>query len=171
MNKVKRIVICGMVVAISFVLDYFSVTLPLIKISLYALPLIINGILFGPVYGLIAGIVEGFLVQLKYGISLTTPLWMLAPILWGVLSAYAYRMFKSLKKNLRIVLSVVLTCICITAVNTIVILLDGLIIELPVELSLASVAGRFGTSVLASVLYSIVLVIIVPPLQRFVYKK
>ena len=88
-----KLIFCSMMAALSYVFTFFEIPL-IFNISLYALPLIFIGILFGPGYGVLAGLVSGMLEQLKYGISLQTILWLLAPMTWGGLSGVLYYILK-----------------------------------------------------------------------------
>ena len=64
-SLVFRICVAGMLAALAFVLNnYFAIDLFEMKLTLYALPLMICGMYFGPITGLLCGLVTGFLCQL-----------------------------------------------------------------------------------------------------------
>ena len=87
--KTKRLAADAMLVAMYFLLsNYFAVNLGGIRLTLDILPIIVGACLFGPIDGLIIGLMGNFLFQLAgpYGISATTPLWMLPDGLRGLLT-------------------------------------------------------------------------------------
>lgn len=109
-NNIFELVFCSVMSGFSVLLDTFiSLDLGPFKITLYALPLVIIGIMYGPKLGTICGAVTGVCLQLfsKYGISLTSILWALAPIGWGGVSGVCFKNFKI--KN-----TIVLTMVTIT---------------------------------------------------------
>ena len=172
MNKTKRITIVALITALSFVLDYFSIKIGFTyKITLYPIPLILNGMLFGPIYGLCAGFCEGLLVQLLTPdyITPTFLLWMIAPILWGVISSLLYKLFKN-KKPFNIILSILITSLLVTITNTLVLYIDGLIMHYATEFTLIVILTRLITSLLSSILYMVVMVLILPPLEKAIKK-
>ncbi len=78
MKNTKKMVTASVLVALYLVLGYLSIDLKLIKISIASLPLVVGGIMMGPGYGLIIGLVGSFLSQmLHYGLTTTTILWMI----------------------------------------------------------------------------------------------
>ena len=78
-----------MMAAVYVTLAYLSVSLGFAKITLESLPVIIAGLMLGPVDGLIVGGVGTFIYQLtSYGITLTTVLWMLPYMVCGVICGF-----------------------------------------------------------------------------------
>ena len=63
--------------AMAFVCTFFEIPLFGFNITLYGIPLIFVGIVCGPVYGLLTGLIAGVLEQLKWGISIQTILWLI----------------------------------------------------------------------------------------------
>ena len=101
-----KIVYCGIMAAMSFVCTLFEIPL-IINITLYGIPLIFVGILYGPGYGALVGFVAGFLEQLKWGITLQSFLWILAPHSWGGLSGLIYLFLNKLFGNKKIYINVI----------------------------------------------------------------
>ena len=66
--------------------SYVSLNLGPMKLSLDGLPILIGALMFGPMDGLIIGLLGNFLSQLlgSYGLSATTVLWMLPDGLRGL---------------------------------------------------------------------------------------
>ena len=78
MKNTRKMVTASVLVALYLVLGYLTIDLKLIKISISSLPLVVGGIMMGPEFGLIIGLVGSFLSQmLHYGLSTTTILWMI----------------------------------------------------------------------------------------------
>ena len=80
-NKIiKRLVSDGMLIGVYVVLTYLSFSIGNIKIGLGPLATILTALLYGPVDGLIVSILGELLNQfIKFGITLTTPIWIIAP--------------------------------------------------------------------------------------------
>lgn len=97
-KKVYTICIASMMAALSIILDVLSVRTDSSKITLYSLPLLLSGFLFGPWVGLLSGLASGLISQIiLYGFSVTTPIWIVAPMLWGFLSGMLFH--KAFKKE------------------------------------------------------------------------
>lgn len=72
--------------AMCAVLGSISIDLGNIKFSFESLPVIMGALLFGPVDGLFIGGIGTFLYQfLRYGLTVTTPLWILPYVLCGLI--------------------------------------------------------------------------------------
>ena len=115
-----NIVIASILAAMALVLEKLGIKIPLLgntttlRISFYGLPLMIAGIIFGYKTGLLAGLIMAIISQLvlsEYGITPTTPLWMIAPILFGLLSGLIIKIFKDKISVISILVSVVITSI------------------------------------------------------------
>ena len=85
-NHVHRLAIDAMLAALFFALSMFSVDLGFIKFTVAPLAILIAGLLFGPFDGAVVGLIGAFLEQLiKYGFSITMPLWILPAVVRGLL--------------------------------------------------------------------------------------
>lgn len=83
--KTKRIAIDGIMAALYVVLGFISLDFGMVKISVEELPVILAGLMMGPVDGMIVGGLGTFICQIiRYGISATTALWMLPYIACGL---------------------------------------------------------------------------------------
>ena len=106
-SKIFKITFCSIMASLSIVLTFFEVNLPIFNLALYALPLVLVSIMFGPGYGLLTGFIAGFVEQLTKGLSIQTFIWILAPIFWGGLSGGVYHLlahiFKDDKKYKKII--------------------------------------------------------------------
>ena len=70
-NMIFKMVYCSIMAAMAYVCTLFEIPLSF-TVTLYGIPLIFVGIMFGPIYGVLTGLIAGFLEQMKYGISLQT---------------------------------------------------------------------------------------------------
>lgn len=124
--------------AMSIVLDKVSsleVTKSL-KITFYAIPLLVTGIIHGPKIGFLTGLISGVVMQLtsKYGITLSSPFWAIAPIFWGLISGLIFKMFrvkerKFFGKVLIYTLTVIYASIMANLANTFAMFMDSLLVN------------------------------------------
>ena len=105
-----NIVIASILAAMALVLEKLGIKIPLLgntttlRISFYGLPLMIAGIIFGYKTGLLSGLIMAIISQLvlsEYGITPTTPLWMIAPIIFGLLSGLIIKIFNIVENFLK----------------------------------------------------------------------
>ncbi len=163
--KTKRLVVNALCVALYVALSAVSIPLPGIKITLDALPIILAAILYGPVDGLIVGLMGNFLAAalgLGYGLSATTPLWMLPPGLRGLLVGLAARRRFSLAP-LPLGTLMVATALVTTAVTTAVMWLDCLVYHYSF---LVTYLPNIPARILAGIATALVYTFLLPPLLR-----
>lgn len=120
--QIQRLALAASLTAISVVIDaFFKVMLNLQNFGLpfYAIPIVIGGIILGPLYGGIMGLVGDAI-----GIFMTggtyLPFFVVAPILWGVLPGLFLHKKFSITKLAFIVL---ITYFLASATNTIAMLI------------------------------------------------
>lgn len=99
-NKVYLIVLVATMAAMAIALEKIGslkVT-PSIKITFYAVPLMVVGMLHGPKLGALAGLVSGIVIQLssEYGINLSSIFFGLAPVVWGFVSGLIFKLFSKI---------------------------------------------------------------------------
>lgn len=170
-KTVLKICVSGILAAVAFVLNnYLAIDLFEMKLTLYALPLMICGMFFGPVTGLLCGFVTGFLCQLfsKYGLTVTAPLWMFAPMAWGSLSGLAMKLFRNDYKLWKVVVSVVVVSLIVVGINSFAMIIDGLVFEYPTEFVLTKLGFRIATALVNSVIYTALLYLILNRLKKVV---
>lgn len=122
----KRLAINGMLAAMCAVLGYLSLDMGNIKVTFESLPILLGALVLGPVDGLAVGGVGTLIYQLlRYGITVTTPLWILPYVICGLLvGLYAKR--KDFRLTPRQIMVVVLANeLLITVLNTGVIYVDS----------------------------------------------
>lgn len=176
MKKIKTydIVLSSSLAAISILLELISVETGTTKFSLYGFPILISGMLFGPLVGSLTGIVVGFVTQLvsQYGLTITTPLWMLAPLFWGLVSGIFSLIFKKQYNSiLRIACVCISTSLAVLGINTLALYLDGLIMGYNTAFIIAQLAMRIGVSLALTCVYTILLYFVLPKLDFSLRKK
>ena len=108
------------------VLGAVAIDLNSIKITLESFPVLLGALLFGPIDGMAIGFVGTLLYQLlRYGVSVTTVLWILPYALAGFLAGW-YAKKHGFRLSLRQTVGiVVLSEVLVTALNTGVMYLDS----------------------------------------------
>lgn len=171
-NKmVIKMVVSGIMGALAFILNrYVSIDIVVMKFTVYALPLMLVGMFYGPTSGLLSGFICGFLSQVfsAYGLTVTAPLWMLAPMAWGFLSGLIMNILKNEYNILKVVIVVVITSIVVVFLNSIAMYIDGIVFEYPVEFVIANLGTRIINALITSVFYTILLFILLNRLKKVV---
>ena len=122
----KRLAVNGMLAAVCAVLGYLSLDMGNIKITFESLPILLGAMLFGPVDGLAIGGIGTLIYQLlRYGITVTTPLWMLPYALCGFLTGFYAKRNEFHLSDRQIMRLVAVNELLITLLNTAVIYVDS----------------------------------------------
>ncbi len=165
----KRIVTDGLCAALYVVLSsLLSLSLGPIKLSIDGLPVLLAALLFGPVDGLLVGLVGSFLGQLlgPYGVSATTPLWMLpAAVLGLIVGWYAKRRDFSLSRK-QFAALVLIALAADTTVTTAVMYVDCLVYKYSFVTYSPYIVWRYVADLIKTVLYTLIL----PPLTAALRK-
>lgn len=125
-TRTGRLSVDAMLAAMCAVLGYLSLDFGNLKITFESVPVLVAALLFGPADGAATGLVGTFIYQLaRYGVTVTTPLWIAPYVLCGALvGAYARRHDFSLTQG-EILFTVVSNELLITALNTVVLYIDS----------------------------------------------
>lgn len=155
-EKIKRLVIDAMLVGIFVVLSlYASVDVWVMKFTFNGIAIILAALLFGLKDACAVAILGAFLEQLlTYGLSVTTPLWIL-PALFRALFVGGYAQFVKFRYQPLVMIAVVIcSSVLVTVVNTGVMWADSVIMG---YYSFAYVFGkilpRFGAGIITAILY------------------
>ncbi len=172
-KKIKNISIASAMAALSIILELLSVRNEGSKISLYSLPLLFSGILFGPKIGLLAGFASGFISQVcLYGLSPTTIIWLVAPSLWGLLSGWLYHKLMHNHFSLwNIAIVVIAVSLSITGVNSLALYLDGLILHYPTPYIISMLGVRIFTALFLAIPYTAIIYLTLPRLSNYTFQK
>ena len=172
-KRIFEITFCAIMAAMAIALNSVA-SLQLtqaIKITFYALPLLVVGICFGPLMGLTTGLVAGVVLQLisPYGISLSSPFWALAPICWGGVSGLLYKITKKINPWVAIVIAVVSASIAANLINTFAMIMDSLLVKdswYTFSAIMVDWPGRLLTMVVTMVPYIIITGIVCESLKK-----
>ena len=172
-----NIVVASILAAMALVLEKLGIKIPLLgntttlRISFYGLPLMIAGIIFGYKTGLLAGLIMAIISQLvlsEYGITPTTPLWMIAPILFGLLSGLIIKIFKDKISVISILVSVVITSIFVSLSNSLALYVDGIVFDYDTKITFVLIMIRILSSIIVACIYIPVLYILSKRLKKFI---
>ena len=158
-KTVSRITGDGMLLAIYIVLATLTVKLtPNLQITFTGLAIIMACVLYGFTDSLLIAVLGSFISQLRgpYGLTITTPLWMIPPILRAVTFGIVYELY--LKKGIRLqdkkllfVAWAIVAGLVTTIANTGAIFLDAKIIGYPVTMAVVESIFRFVSSIFSSI--------------------
>lgn len=126
MNNTKKLALDGMCTAMCTVLGYIAIDTGSVKVTFESLPILAGAFLFGPVDGLAIGTVGTLLYQLlRYGVSATTPLWILPYTLCGLAAGLCAQRI-NLSRARRALTATVVGCeLLVTLCNTIALYVDS----------------------------------------------
>lgn len=175
-KRVFQISFCAIMAAMAIALNSVA-SLQIthaIKITFYALPLLVVGIMFGPLMGFTTGLVAGVILQLisPYGISLSSPFWALAPIMWGGISGLTFKLLKKTNKWIAVIIAVVLASISANLINTFAMIMDSLLIKdswYTLSAIMLDWPGRLLTMAVTMVPYIIITGIVVDSLRKIYF--
>jgi 5-formyltetrahydrofolate cyclo-ligase len=164
----RQMAMDAILAAVCAVLGYFGPDFGNLKITFEGLPVIVAALLFRPLDGAAVGGIGTLLYQLlRYGVTATTPLWILPYVLCGLLVGRIGDRCAPEKSRLRLGLTVLAGEGLIFLLNTGVIYLDSKIYD---YYSFAYVFGSFfvraGICAAKAVLYAAVLPTLLAALRR-----
>lgn len=166
--KTSRLAANSILAAACALLGYFAFDFGNIKISFEALPIFIAACLFGAYDAALVSLVGVGLYQLlRYGITLTTPLWILpyfaAAIFIGLISK---RHEYNIKMPAQLVVFVLAELI-ITGFNTLALYIDSKIFHYYTPGFITAVlALRLGLAVVKGVVFSVILPPLMPSIRK-----
>ncbi len=122
----RQLALDAMLAAMCAVLGYVAVDALSIKITFESLPILLGGLLFGPLDGALIGLVgTGVYQLLRYGVSATTVLWMLPYIISGLVAGF-YAKRRNFELDRKQALLIAIVCeLLVTLLNTPVMYLDS----------------------------------------------
>ena len=173
-TNLTRIAYDALLAAMCVALGYFSIDLGAQKITLENLPILIGALMFGPVDGMAIAAVGIFLTQmLKYGIDLSTPLWVIPYVIQGLFAGGWARIRKFRLKSWEVVLLMAVSGILVTAVNTLsLIIYYKYILGSPIQSVIVAIPRRLLVSVAKSITFAVVIPLVIRGLENAgIYKK
>jgi len=164
----KKLTIDSMLAAMCAVLGYLAIDMGNIKITFESLPILLGALLFGPFDGVLIGGIGAFISQLmKYGITMTTALWILPYIVCGfMVGSHAKNNNYNLSRT-KLTTIVITNELLITLLNTVVLYVDSKIYGyFTVEYIYGALAIRLLIAIAKAVVFSLVL----PPIIKAIKK-
>ena len=170
--QAKQLATDAMLAAMCAVLGYLALDTGNLKVTFETLPILLGALLFGPLDGAVIGFVgTGIYQLLRYGVSVTTLLWMAPYALCGLLvGLYAKKHDFSLSAT-QTTFIVTVNEILITLLNTGVIYLDSRIYAywFPGYIS-ASLVFRFVMCIAKAIVFSLVLPVLVRAIGKVLHR-
>ena len=128
--KTKQLAMNAMLAAMCAALGYLAIDTNIVKASFESLPVLVSALLFGPVNGMLVGGVGSFVYQLlRYGVSVTTALWMLPCVASGLIVGLGARMGKYSLSRRQVLTLVVFSELVFMGLNTFTIFVDSKIYD------------------------------------------
>ncbi len=165
--KIYRISLSAMFLA-------FHVVLSLVPsvASWASLPVILCAFLIGPIDAIVVAVIGSFIEQLQYGINVTTLIWMLPWVIFGVFVGVCAYVIRKRERRWLVMLVIVLAELLLNVANTTAMLnLGYLTVE---SFSLAVLIPlyllRMPHALIRAVLSAIVIPFLLPPLRRALAK-
>ncbi len=169
--NVHKLVFSALLMAIHAVLSaYVSIDAKVMKFTFEGLPIILGGLMYGPVDGMIIGFLGSFLGQLigQYGLSVTTVMWIFPHGMRGLLVGW-YAKYHDYKLDDRQLLFItVLSALVTTALNTPVMYFDALIFQYDTEVLLpANIISRVVAGIIVAILFAVIIRKLMKRLSHF----
>ena len=166
-NLTRKMAIASVMAAFSVVLNLISVRTDSSLYTIYALPLLLSGIFYGPLVGLYAGLATGIIVQLfTYGISPTTILWVLAPASWGLFSGFIAYLFDYKTNKFKLLINIFACSSIALILNTLAMILDGIYYNYSYAYVFANLNLRILFAFIIAIFYFVVISVITPRLSK-----
>lgn len=124
--KTKQLATDAVLAAMCAILGAISLDFGNLKISFESLPVLMAALMFGPWDGLAVGGIGTLIYQLlRYGVSVTTVLWILPYALCGLMAGYYAKRVGFDLTNRQISAAVFVSCALIFLLNTVVMYIDS----------------------------------------------
>lgn len=168
----RKLTTLAMLIAINVVLSMLTpIKLSNFKFTFEAFPILLAGLLFGPIDGLIVGGVGSAIYQILfsgYGLMITTPFWILPHALSGlVVGIYAKSNTYNLSIKQTIFISII-SALLVTTFNTLAIYIDAKIFGYyTFAYVFGSIFIKIITGIILAIMYSLVLPKIIKSVKYF----
>lgn len=168
----KKLTTLAMLIAIYCVLSILTpVKIANFKFTFEAFPILVAGLLSGPLDGFIVGTLGSLIYQLffsGYGITITTPLWILPHSISGLLVGLLAKKFRYDLDFKKIVLISTISALTVTALNTLALYVDSKAFG---YYSPTLVFGNIAVKILIGIILSIIYSSVLPKLLAFLKKQ
>ena len=161
-NKfIRRIVYDGMLISLYVVLSTLGIRLPQpinITITFASVATTMAALVFGPADAFLIGLLGEFLAQfMKYGITLTTPIWILPPAIRGLFIGIVASIFRRKGKDLMdrkvfALVTLLIGSILTSFVNTAAMAIDAAVYQYSYVFLAVSTPIRFASGLVTATL-------------------
>ena len=167
----KRLTTLAMLIAIYVVLSILTpVKIANFKFTFEAFPILVASLLFGPMAGLTVGGLGSLIYQVffsGYGITLTTPLWILPHALSGLIVGL-FAKNKKYELNIKdIILIAIISALIVTSLNILALYVDS---KLYNYYSYTLVFGNVLIKVVIGIILAIIYSLVLPKLLEIIKK-
>lgn len=151
-SSTRQLTINALLAALCAVFGYVALDIGNFKLTFESVPVLMAGLMYGPVSGTLVGGVGTFIYQLlRYGMSATTFLWILPYVLAGLISGFYAKKANFMNTNKQLRLIIMLMELMIFVINSFVIYIDSIVYSyysavyvfgtIPIRLVVAIVKG------------------------------
>lgn len=139
------------------------------KFTFENFPVLVGALLFGPIDGMLVGGIGIFLSQMiRYGVELSTPLWVFPYILSGLFTGLCAKKLKYNISQVQMIVIIVLNGIIVTAANTLgLFIYNKYILGVPLAATIAAIPKRVAISIVKSVAFAFILPPVLKALRQF----
>lgn len=127
-NSTTQLTINAMLAALCAVLGYVSLEMGNFKLTFESVPVLMAALMYGPVSGALVGGVGTFIYQiLRYGITVTTLLWIMPYVMAGFAAGLYARKYNFSNTNKQLMFIIICMELLIFVVNTASLTIDSLV--------------------------------------------
>lgn len=151
-----------MLIAINVVLSILTpIKLSNFKFTFEAFPILVAGILFGPIDGLIVGTFGSAIYQIMfsgYGLMITTPLWIIPHALSGLLVGLYSKKHNYSLSNKQTILITIISAFVVTILNTLAIYIDAKVFGYyTFAYVFGSIVFKVVSGIILAIIYSLII--------------
>ncbi|MBQ4001193.1 MAG: ECF transporter S component [Lachnospiraceae bacterium] len=165
---ILRITYDGLLAALCAVLgSVAAIDIGIAKLTFENVPVVIAGLLFGPVDGMLVGFVGIFLSQvIRYGIDASTMLWVAPYVLSGLVVGLGALLCRFRPKFWQLLVILIVDAMVVTGANTVgLYIYYYYILKTPKETMFAAIPVRLAVSAVKGVLYAILMPLLIKGLE------
>ena len=172
-SSTKQLTVNALLAALCAVLGYVALDIGNFKLTFESVPVLMAGLMYGPLSGVLVGGVGTFIYQLlRYGMSATTALWILPYIMTGLISGLYAKKAEFMNTNRQLRLIIMLMELLIFVLNSFVIYIDSIVYSYysPVYV-FGTIPLRFVVALIKGVAFGALIPIALRKLARITHTK
>ena len=164
-----RITYDGLLAALCAILgSVAAIDISIAKLTFENVPIVIAGLLFGPVDGMLVGFVGTFLSQLlRYGLEASTMLWVAPYVFSGLAVGIGAMICRFRPKIWQLIIIMIVDAVIVTGLNTLgLYIYYYYILQTPKETVFAAIPVRLAVSVVKGIIYAILIPLLIKGLEK-----